>query len=74
MITRVLDTAGLNRTGMGWHILRHTYAREFIKMGGHFEKLQKSLGHKIIMVTEDRYGHFHEDVAVKLAGKRIYGA
>lgn len=73
LITRVLDTAGLNATGLGWHSLRHTYARHFIERGGRFEELQKSLGHRSITTTERRYGHFHEDVAVRLAGERIYG-
>lgn len=74
LITRVLDTAGLNETGMGWHVLRHTYARQFVERGGRFEELQKSLGHRSITTTERRYGHFHEDVAVRLAGERIYGS
>lgn len=74
LITRVLDTAGLNETGMGWHVLRHTYARQFIERGGRFEELQKSLGHRSITTTETRYGHFHADVAVRLAGERIYGS
>jgi site-specific recombinase XerD len=74
LITRVLDTAGLNETGLGWHVLRHTYARHFVERGGRFEELQKSLGHRSITTTEGRYGHFHEDVAVHLAGKRIYGS
>lgn len=74
LVTRVLDTAGLNETGTGWHIFRHTYARQFIERGGRFEELQKSLGHRSITTTEQRYGHFHEDVAVKLAKERIYGS
>lgn len=74
LITRVLDTAGLNRTGLGWHILRHTYARHFIEMGGRFEELQLSLGHKSIVITQERYGHFTENVAVRLAKERVYGA
>lgn len=74
IITRVLDTAGLNELGLGWHVLRHTYARHFIEQGGRFEELQKSLGHRSIVTTEARYGHYHEDVAVRLAAERIYGA
>lgn len=74
LITRVLDTAGLNAIGRGWHVLRHTYARQFIEKGGRLEELQKSLGHTSVVTTETRYSHFHEDVASRLAAERIYGA
>ena len=74
LVTRVLDTAGLNRLGWGWHVFRHTYARRFIEQGGRIEELQKSLGHSTILTTQGTYGHYHEDVAAKLAGERIYGA
>ncbi len=72
LVNRVLDTAGLNDVGIGWHSFRHTYARLFIEMGGRLEELQKSLGHHSIRTTEREYGHFHEDVAAKLARMRIY--
>lgn len=74
LITRVLDTAGLNELGRGWHLLRHTYARMFIEQGGRLEELQKSLGHASIVTTETCYGHMHEDVAARLAKERIYGS
>ena len=51
---------------------RQTYARRFIELGGRFEELQKSLGHKSITTTEQTYGHFHEDIAASLARGRIY--
>lgn len=72
MIVRLLDTAGLNERGAGWHRGRHTYARLFIERGGRLEELQKSLRHKSILTTEREYGHLHEDVAAKLARMRIY--
>jgi integrase len=68
----ILDLAGLNEDGVGYHSFRHTYARIFIESGGRFEELQKSLRHSSIVTTETLYGHFHEDVAAKLAGDRIY--
>ena len=76
LITRVLDTANLNRVGWGWHVLRHTYARTFLAQGrgGSLEQLQRSLGHSSIVTTQDTYGHFHEDVAARLASERIYGS
>ena len=74
LVTRVLDTAGLNRLGWGWHVFRHTYARRFIEQGGRMEELKKSLGHASIRTTEATYEHFHEDVAARLARERIYGA
>ena len=74
MITRVLDASGLNGPGIGWHVLRHTFARLFLERGGRMGELQKSLGHSSIRTTEQTYGHFQEDVAAKLARERIYGA
>jgi integrase len=72
LINRLLDSAGLNAPGRGWHILRHTYARLFVERGGRFEELQRSLGHKSILTTEQTYGHFHEDRAAAAARERIY--
>ena len=73
LITRVLDTAGLNEIGRGWHILRHTYSRMFLESGGSLEQLQKSLGHASIQTTESVYAHLREDTAARLARERIYG-
>lgn len=73
MIIRVLDLAGISDVGLGWHLLRHTYARHFVERGGWIQELQRSLGHRSIRTTEERYGHFREDVAWKLAKGRIYG-
>ena len=68
----LLDTAGLKKPGIGYHIDRHTYARDFISRGGRFEELQKSLGRDSISTTERAYGHFHEDDAAASARRRIY--
>lgn len=73
MITRVLDTAGLNSIGAGWHSLRHTYARRYIECGSEIQHLQMSLGHASIATTEREYGHFRADSAAELARLRIYG-
>jgi integrase len=69
---RILERAELYVPGMGWHRDRHTYAFDFICEGGRFEELQKSLGHESIVTTETLYGHFHADVAARLAVNRIY--
>ena len=74
LITRVLDTAGLNRIGWAWHVLRHTYSRSFLEQGGSLEQLQRSLGHSSIVTTQETYGHYREDVAARLAAERIYGS
>lgn len=73
LITRVLDTAGLNEMGAGWHRTRHSYAREFIERGGLIQELAVSLGHSSVTITEQSYGHFMESVAVGLARQKIYG-
>ncbi len=68
----ILDRAGLDRPGVGCHIDRHLYARDFIQLGGWSEEPQKSLGHRSMVTTEQLYGHFHEDVAAVLTRGRIY--
>lgn len=73
LITRILDTAGLNELGRGWHILRHTYAQTFMESGGTLEELSKSLGHSSIVTTQQRYEHMRTDVAAQRAASRIYG-
>lgn len=73
LITRVLDTAGLNRLGVGWHIQRHTYAQTFLEGGGTIEQLSKSLGHSSIGTTQQRYEHLRPDVAAALARSAVYG-
>lgn len=74
MVNRVLDTAGVNAMGLGWHLLRHTYSRVFLESGGSMEQLQKSLGHSSIRTTEAVYDHLQANVAARLARERVYGA
>jgi integrase len=69
---RLLTAAEIHRPGVGWHVDRHTYAREYMVEGGRYQELQRSLGHKSIVTTEELYGHFGEDVAAELARRRIY--
>jgi integrase len=71
LITRVLDTAGVNQMGLGWHLLRHTYARLFLERGGAIGFLQKSLGHSSVRTTEAAYEHLQADVAARLAHEQM---
>lgn len=73
LLERVLDTAGLNERGAGWHRFRHTYARWFLELGGWMDELQRSLGHASIRTTERIYGHFRPERAAESARSRIYG-
>lgn len=78
IITRILDTAGLNEKGLGWHSTRHTYARRYLEgeggvEPGSLEELQKFLGHSSIRTTESSYGHFRDDAAVRIGRGRLYG-
>lgn len=73
LITRVLDTAGLNGIGRGWHLLRHTYSDVFLKRGGTIGELRLSLGHSSTRTTERVYDHMAPDFAVTMAAARIYG-
>ena len=72
LITHALERAGVYRLGMGWHVLRHTYARLVLEGGGSLEQLKVFLGHKNIRTTEDTYGHFSPDVAVRLAREKLH--
>jgi integrase len=72
-IVAVLKEAGLFRPGVGWHSMRHTYARLFLEGGGYLEDLQRSLGHSSLSVTERTYGHLRPDFAAERARQRIYG-
>ena len=72
LITRILDTAGLNRKGLGWHILRHTFALRFLDEGGSMEELQLALGHQSITTTQARYDHRKSEAVAPQAAKRIY--
>ncbi len=73
MIRRVYDLAGISGPGLGWHALRHSFARSFVEAGGLIQELQVSLGHTSIRTTEQHYGHFMEHVALGLARRRVYG-
>lgn len=73
LITRVLDTAGLNDIGRGFHELRHAYARRFLERAPDIFLLMKSLGHSSVTITEQAYEHLLSDRAVELARKRVYG-
>ena len=72
MVDRLLVSAGLKDTRVGWHSFRHTYSRMFLEGGAGLEQLQKSLGHAKIRTTEEIYGHLREDVAARLAVQKIY--
>lgn len=77
MITRILDTAGLNEVGVGWHAGRHTYARRHLEgegvPPGTLEELQKFLGHARMATTEQRYGHLRDEEALRMARERRMG-
>jgi integrase/recombinase XerD len=72
LLTRVFDAAQTKIPGVGYHSLRHTYARRFLEADGTLEQLQKFLGHASIKTTEQDYGHFSESAAIERARKRLY--
>lgn len=43
---------GIDRPGIGWRTLRHSYATRYMDRGGDLRKLQKRLGHSSISTTE----------------------
>ena len=72
-LNRILDAAGLNEPGVGWHSFRHTYARIFLDMTHDILLLKESLGHASVAITERRYKHFSTDRAAEKAVELIYG-
>lgn len=72
VVGRVLKRAGVYAIGRSSHTLRHTYSRIGLeRYGWSLEMLRVFLGHGSIRTTE-RYAHFGEEVAVRLAEKRTY--
>jgi site-specific recombinase XerD len=72
LIDGILEKAGLKRPQVGYHSLRHTYARRFLEMDGTLEQLQKFLRHSSITTTQNDYGHYSESAAIERARKRLY--
>lgn len=72
MMERVLDTAGLNGLGVGWHSLRHTYSARYLLAGGTIFGLQKSLGHASVQITERAYQHLTSDRVASMEAANIY--
>ena len=52
-----LEAAGLAKSGLCWHSLRHTAASRSLQKGALLQDVQKLLGHKSITQTE-RYAHW----------------
>ena len=72
-MAKLLDAAGLNRMGAGYHQGRHTYARMCLESGVSLEQLRVFLGHSSIRTTEDAYGHMRESVTIAMARKAVRG-
>jgi integrase len=64
LVQRILDTAGLNGRGRGWHDFRRTYGRLILEAGGWLDELQRFLGHKSIKTTEEAYAAYEAQDAV----------
>jgi integrase len=69
----LLDAAGLNRKGAGYHTGRHTYARMCLEAGMSLEQLRMFLGHSSVRTTEDTYGHMREAPTLTLARRALNG-
>lgn len=72
LIQRVLDTAGLNGPGVGWHSLRHTYSRLCLEeYQVTLDELSMFLGHASRAVTEQIYGHYAPSRAIDNVRERV---
>jgi site-specific recombinase XerD len=61
ILTRVGREAGVctpnpRYVGVGPHLIRHSFARNWKRSGGSIESLQKILGHASVKTTLDCYG------------------
>jgi integrase/recombinase XerD len=61
IVSRTAQRAGVETpnpryTGVGPHLLRHSFARNWKRAGGSLESLQKILGHSSLKTTLDIYG------------------
>jgi integrase len=70
LVQRILDTAGLNGRGRGWHDFRRTYGRLFLEGYGWLDELQRFLGHKSIKTTEMAYAAFNAQDAIRFVKER----
>ena len=61
IVSRVAAKAGIETPNpryrnVGPHLLRHSFARNWKRLGGSLESLQKILGHASLKTTLDVYG------------------
>ena len=72
VVERVIRRADLYKPGRATHVLRHTYARLGLEVHEwSLHMLMIFLGHTSIKTTE-RYAHFGEETALRLAEERTY--
>lgn len=63
---RALDRAAIPmKKGQASHVLRHTFASEFMRRGGNILVLQRALGHQSLAMTM-RYAHMAPDHLVEV--------
>jgi integrase len=71
LVQDVLNVAGLNAAGRGWHWLRHGYARLYLEeFGGTLDELRLFMGHSSVIITERAYGWLSEQAATSRAAAR----
>lgn len=72
LIQRTLDGAQLNAPGVGWHSLRHAYARLCLEeYGVTIDELSLFLGHASPAVTLGVYGHYAPHRAIANVRQRL---
>lgn len=54
---RLLDSAGLHRSGLGFHSLRHTFVTLATDAGISTEDIQAAVGHSSVALTQNTYYH-----------------
>lgn len=51
VVNRILKRAGIHKTHMGAHLLRHTFGRQSVAAGADLVSVQKQMGHTTILTT-----------------------
>jgi integrase len=62
LVTKIVKKAGVVRTHIGPHTFRHTFAVEFLRLGGNQFTLQQRMGHTCMEMTKRYVTYAQADI------------